>query len=280
LALLAHLFSGELCRHNAEKALCEASEDSTVWQQDQTGICSVFRRDFCRRKVARWFGQRASFPTHNDPVARLNENEYGTLMEPTMRSAMLVLAVTLACTSAPAMAEPAKPPYNAVGQLSALCIPTKADAKAVRQAALAAGYRLNAQDKDQVNLGDDANSVALRTGVGHIPYEPEIGGPVEVDVCQMFVYPAVGQDTELLAWLGLKGARPSLPWSFFIDEVASGPHVIGGRDAQAKRRALDGGRLRMIKIEPLGPEGVMVMYGVMRRPVTTGSATPSSAERP
>jgi hypothetical protein len=207
-------------------------------------------------------------------------NEHFGIKETKMRPATLVLSLALALASAPAGAQSPSPPYKALDELRALCIPTKAEPKAVRAAALAAGYQPSVNDKDQVYRPGKIDSVALRMGVGHIPNEPEIGGPVEVDMCQMFVFPAVGQDTELLAWLGLKGAKPSLPWSFIVDEDASGPHVIGGRDAQAKRRALEGGRLRLIKIEPLGSEGVMVMYGVMRRPVTSGSATPSSAERP
>jgi hypothetical protein len=185
-----------------------------------------------------------------------------------MRSTFAALALALALGDSSASAGPRKPPYNVLDELRTLCVPTKARPAAVRAAALAAGYSVNDQDKDQVNLEGKIDSVALRMGVGHLPEEPEIGGPIEMDFCQLFVFPATDQSSDVLAWLGVKERKPPVPWTYFVDEGPGGPRIIGGRDMIAKRRAIDAGRLRLIQIQQLSPDGVMVMYGAVRRPPT------------
>lgn len=178
---------------------------------------------------------------------------------------MRALALALALAAAPPWEGSSAPPYRVMDVLKPLCINLKAKPQAVLTAALAAGYRPDPDNETQVNLVSEKGSIALLAGVGHLPAD-KIAGPREVDTCMIFLLPGKDQEADLFAWLGIKEPRPPLPWSYLLAEGPNGPRIIRQKDRDGEERAFAAGTLRLLKFEPMSPEGLHVIYGVVRDP--------------
>ncbi|MDB5439746.1 MAG: hypothetical protein JWM33_2173 [Caulobacteraceae bacterium] len=181
-----------------------------------------------------------------------------------LRAEMVSLVPNAGVMMSYAVVHPAKPPrkeaFSALEQLQKLCVETRAEPEAVHTAALAAGYRPDAHDPRLFRVGGAVDSVTLQVGAGEMTDAPE--GAIAVKTCTLYVFPGTPSDIfAVQRWLGAK-AMAAEGGSYVASDDSSGRRALAADQLDAKKAALAAGTLRLIKITPLRPEGVMVFYGV------------------
>jgi hypothetical protein len=155
---------------------------------------------------------------------------------------------------------PRSRPFDALSELKKLCVVTDGDPKAAAAAAIAAGYRRDRSG--DYSVGNRRFSSVLTLSTGHFDIDGE--GRHETPFCIIMVSP--GRRADVLAvkrWIGVN--KPdSEGYPYYMIEDAKGRRVSSSKNLKERRKALAGGALRIVEIEPLHFDGVMVSYSKLQ----------------